>query len=68
MAISLQFTPAWTPCTAKDNPMHSLVPLILQRHKEGRECTLRCSHPYNSPRINCSAKQGSGAWDWLQSF
>lgn len=68
MAISLQFIPVWTPCTAKDNPMHVLMPLILQRHKEGRECTLRFSHPYNSTRITRSAKQGSGALDWLQSF
>lgn len=48
--------------------MHSLMPLILQSHKEGGEYTLSFSHPYNSIRINCSAKQGSGALDWLQSF
>lgn len=48
--------------------MHALMPLILQSHMEGGEYTLSFSHPYYSSRVDCSAMQGSGALDWLQSF
>lgn len=44
------------------------MPLILQSHMEGGEYTLSFSHPYYSSRVDCSAMQGSGALDWLQSF